>query len=139
MTSFLMSLVSPDRLLFAEEVEQVDLPGTEGDFGVLAGHAPIVALLRPGVVTVMGENNLKRFIVLGGLAEFSHEQLTILAESASGLDQFDTTELKIRIEELQKGLTEKSVGEELDRALTLLDHYRSLHISLGSLSQTTAL
>ena len=136
MTTFLMSLVSPDKQLFAEEVEQVDLPGTEGDFGVLAGHAPIVALLRPGVVTVMGGNNRERFVVFGGLAEFSNEQLTVLAESASALAEFDVAELKMRIEEMQKGLTEKSVGEELDQALALLDHYKSLDISL---SQTTAL
>jgi hypothetical protein len=45
-----LSLVSPEKLLFAGEVDQVDLPGVEGDFGVLAGHAPIVAMLRPGIV-----------------------------------------------------------------------------------------
>ena len=49
MPSFQLSLVSPEKLLFAGQVDQVDLPGVEGDFGVLAGHAPIVAMLRPGI------------------------------------------------------------------------------------------
>ncbi|MFX5668386.1 F0F1 ATP synthase subunit epsilon, partial [Acinetobacter baumannii] len=52
MPTFQLSLVSPEKLLFAGEVVQVDLPGVEGDFGVLSGHAPIVAMLRPGIVSV---------------------------------------------------------------------------------------
>ncbi len=50
--TFHFDLVSPEKLLFSGEVDQVDVPGTEGDFGVLAGHAPIVSALRPGIMTV---------------------------------------------------------------------------------------
>jgi F-type H+-transporting ATPase subunit epsilon len=76
MSTFQVSLVSPEELLFTDQVDQVDLPGVEGDFGVLAGHAPVVAMLRPGIVTLIAASNRERFVVLGGLAEFSQGELT---------------------------------------------------------------
>ena len=132
MPTFQLSLVSPERLLFADQVDQVDLPGVEGDFGVLAGHAPIVAMLRPGIVTTIAGSVRDRFVVLGGLAEFSGEELTILAETATSVDDFDLAGFKTTIEELQEGLARKSVGDELDRAIALLDHYKSIHTSLAT-------
>ena len=135
MSTFQISLVSPEKLLFAGQVDQVDLPGVDGDFGVLAGHAPIVAMLRPGVVTAIAGSVRDRFVMLGGLAEFSNEQLTILADSAASVDDFDLAGLKAQIEEMQEGLAEKPAGNELDRAIERLDHYRSIQVSLA---QTTA-
>jgi len=82
MPNFQFSLVSPEKLLFGGQVEQVDVPGLEGDFGVLSGHAPIVAVLRPGIVTAMAGTNREKYVVFGGLAEFAEEELTILADSA---------------------------------------------------------
>lgn len=131
MATFLLSLVSPESLLFSGQVDQVDLPGVEGDFGVLSGHAPIVAMLRPGIVTAMAGNASEKFVVLGGLAEFSDEQLTILADSASSAEDFDLAALKSKIEELQQGLEKQTAGDELDRGIALLDHYKSIHISLA--------
>ena len=52
MATFHFDLVSPEKLAFSGEVDQVDVPGVEGDFGVLAGHAPVVAAIRPGILTV---------------------------------------------------------------------------------------
>ncbi len=131
MSTFQLSLVSPESLLFSGQVDQVDLPGVEGDFGVLSGHAPIVAMLRPGIVTAMAGNVSERFVVLGGLAEFSDEQLTILADSASSVEDFDLAALRSKIEEIQQGLEKQPAGDELDRAIALLDHYKSIHISLA--------
>ena len=131
MATFLMNLVSPERMLFAEQVEQADLPGMEGDFGVLSGHAPVVSLLRPGIVTAFAGEARERFVVLGGLAEFSDEELTILAESASSVADFDLAELKSRIDELQQSLSQKSAGDELDQAIALLDHYKSIQVTLA--------
>ena len=81
--TFELSLVSPEKLLFAGQVNQVDLPGMEGDFGVLAGHAPIVAALRPGIVTAIVGTSRERFVVYGGLAEFAIAELTVLADLAT--------------------------------------------------------
>ncbi|QWG12041.1 F0F1 ATP synthase subunit epsilon [Bradyrhizobium sediminis] len=132
MATFQLSLVSPERLLFAGQADQVDLPGVEGDFGVLAGHAPVVATLRPGIVTAIAGSVRDSFVVLGGLAEFSRGELTILAESAVTVDDFDLAGFKATIEEMQEGLASKSAGDELDRAVALLDHYKSIHTSLAT-------
>jgi F-type H+-transporting ATPase subunit epsilon len=130
MATFLMNLVSPERLLFAEPVEQADLPGTEGDFGVLSGHAPIVAVLRPGVVTAIAGSERRRYIVLGGLAEFSNEALTVLAESATAVEEFDVARFRDQIEEMQQALAQQPAGDEFDKAVARLDHYRSIHTML---------
>lgn len=130
MSTFKANLVSPEKLLFSDEVDQVDLPGLEGDFGVLAGHAPIVAALRPGIVIIRAADTQQEFVVLGGLAEFSKEELTILADVASTVEEFDLADLVARIDVLQDNLAKTSIGQELDRAIEQLDHYKSIHKSL---------
>jgi F-type H+-transporting ATPase subunit epsilon len=127
MASFEVSLVSPEALVFVGEADQVDLPGVEGDFGVLAGHAPIVAMLRPGIVRVIGNGRDERFVALGGVAEFSHSTLTILADTAKPIDEFDVADLKAKIEDMEKSVPTHPIGDELDREIQLLDHYRTLH------------
>lgn len=77
------SLVSPERELFAGEVDQVDAPGAEGDFGVLAGHAPFMTALKTGVVTVHDGGRQVRYEIDGGFADVTPQGLTILAEKAS--------------------------------------------------------
>ena len=67
MATFHFDLVSPEKLAFSGEVDQVDVPGIEGDFGVLAGHAPVVAAIRPGILTVTSGGTQQKIIVLGGL------------------------------------------------------------------------
>ena len=131
MSTFQLSFVSPEKLLFAGHVDQVDLPGVEGDFGVLAGHAPIVAVLRPGIVTAIAGSVSERFVVLGGLAEFSQEELAILADSATSVEDFDLAGFKVQIEDMQEGLSKQPAGDELDRAVARLDHYKSIHIALA--------
>ena len=74
------SLVSPEREVYVGDVDQVDAPGSEGDFGVLAGHAPFMTALREGFVTVHEGDHLHRFEVQGGFADVSPAGLTILAE-----------------------------------------------------------
>jgi F-type H+-transporting ATPase subunit epsilon len=131
MVTFRFDLVSPAELLFTNEVDQVDLPGMEGDFGVLASHVPIVALLRPGIITVRTGGSTERFVLMGGFAEFSGSELTVLADAASPGDEFDAVGLKARIDELQQSLGRISAGAELDRAIKLLDDYKSLHVALS--------
>jgi len=76
------SLVAPERLVFAGEVDRVDAPGAEGDIGVLAGHAPFMTALREGVVTVHDGATTRAFQVHGGFADVNAQGLTILAEHA---------------------------------------------------------
>ena len=131
MPTFQFNLVSPEKLLFAGHVDQVDVPGLEGDFGVLSGHAPIVAVVRPGIVTTITGTGREKFVVFGGLAEFAREELTILADSAAALDELDLAELGARIEEMEQTVASTPPGDELDRAVALLDHYKSIHINLS--------
>lgn len=76
------SLVAPEREVFSGDVDRVDAPGAEGDFGVLAGHAPFMTALREGVVTVVDGNSVRTFEIHGGFADVNAQGLTILAEHA---------------------------------------------------------
>jgi len=136
MPTFEVSLVCPEALVFVGDADQVDLPGAEGDLGVLAGHAPIVTALRPGVVRVITHGRDEKFVVLGGLAQFSDGSLNVLADTASPIDAFDLAELKAKIEEMERSVPTRSAGDELDRDIELLDHYKTLH---QSITVTTAL
>ena len=77
------SLVSPERELYAGQVDQVDAPGTEGDFGVLAGHAPFMTALKEGPLKVFNDGKVRTFEIRGGFADVTPEGLTVLAEHAA--------------------------------------------------------
>ena len=131
MTTFHFDLVSPEKLAFSGEVDQVDIPGTEGDFGVLAGHAPIVAAVRPGILTIITGGTKQKIIVLGGLAEMSESGLTVLANVATSMDELDKAKFTATVNEMQEKLSEKE-GSELDRELERLDHFKSIQHQLES-------
>ena len=76
------SLVAPERQLFSADVDQVDAPGLEGDFGVLYGHAPFMTALKAGAVTVYDGSSTRVFNIEGGFADVTPQGLTILAEHA---------------------------------------------------------
>jgi F-type H+-transporting ATPase subunit epsilon len=134
MASFHFDLVSPEKLAFSGEVDQVDIPGAEGDFGVLAGHAPVVATVRPGILTVTTGGKHEKIIVLGGLAEVSEKGLTVLADVATSLAELDRARFAETISEMEAKLAEKE-GSELDHAIERLDHFKSIQNEL----QTTAM
>jgi len=134
MATFHFDLVSPEKLAFSGEVDQVDIPGLEGDFGVLAGHAPVVAVMRPGILTVITGGRREKIIVLGGLAEMSARGLTVLADVATSLEDLDRAQFADAIAEMQAKLSEKE-GSELDREIERLDHFKSIQHELS----TTAL
>jgi F-type H+-transporting ATPase subunit epsilon len=80
------SLVSPERELYAGDVDQVDAPGSEGDFGVLAGHAPFMTALKEGPVRVYSDGRVRTFEIRGGFADVTPEGLTVLAEHAAEVE-----------------------------------------------------
>src|SRR6202790_1426233 len=130
-STFHFDLVSPEKLAFAGEVDQVDIPGVEGDFGVLAGHAPVVAAIRPGILTVTSGGTHQKIIVLGGLAEVSDKGLTVLADVATSMQDLDRAEFADTIADMEAKLAEKD-GSELDRAIERLDHFKSIQHELNS-------
>jgi F-type H+-transporting ATPase subunit epsilon len=131
MATFHFDLVSPEKLAFSGEVDQVDVPGAEGDFGVLAGHAPVVAAMRPGILTIAAGGARQRVIVLGGLAEVSEKGLTVLADVATSIEELDRARFAATINEMQEKLSEKD-GSELDRELERLDHFKSIQHEIES-------
>ena len=131
MATFHFDLVSPEKLAFTGEVDQVDIPGAEGDFGVLAGHAPVVAAVRPGILTVTAAGSKQKIIVLGGLAEVSEKGLTVLADTATSIEDLDRAKFAATIDEMQAKLSEKE-GSELDREIARLDHFKSIQNELST-------
>ncbi|MDQ2953767.1 MAG: F0F1 ATP synthase subunit epsilon [Pseudomonadota bacterium] len=131
MASFHFDLVSPEKLLFSGEVEQVDVPGSEGDFGVLAGHAPLVSLLRPGILTVHAGGGSERIVVLGGFVEVSADGLTVLADVATSVEDIDQAMIATHIENMEERVTQMEPGSELDRVVARLDHFRTLNQHLS--------
>jgi F-type H+-transporting ATPase subunit epsilon len=125
MATFHFELVSPDRISFSGEVDQVDVPGSEGDFGVLAGHAPLIALLRPGLMTVYAAGEQTRLVVLGGFAEVGPDGLTVLADVATSLEDLDRAALQAQITEMETRCKDLE-GSALDREITKLDHFKAL-------------
>ena len=131
MATFHFDLVSPEQLAFSGEVDQVDIPGVEGDFGVLAGHAPVVAAIRPGILTITTGGKHEKIIVLGGVAEVSEKGLTVLTDVATSLAELDRAQFAETIAEMEEGLKEKE-GDELDNAIARLDHFKSIQQQLSS-------
>ena len=134
MATFHFDLVSPEKIACWGEVEQVDGPGREGDFGVLAGHAPFVAAIRPGILTVTTGSTHQKIIVLGGLAEISEKGLTVLAEVTTSIAELAREAFSEQISAMEAKLAEKE-GNELARALERLDHFKTIQHQVN----TTAL
>jgi F-type H+-transporting ATPase subunit epsilon len=119
-------LVSPEKLLFEGEVEQVDVPGSEGDFGVLEGHAPFVTTLRPGILTVHAAGKAQKIVVLGGFAEVSSQGLTVLADIAEAVEDVDRALIAKQIAAMEETIAKTEPGSALDKLITRLDHFREV-------------
>jgi F-type H+-transporting ATPase subunit epsilon len=133
MATFHFDLVSPEKLVFSSQVTQVDLPGAEGDFGVLAGHAPIISSLRPGIIVVYGEAGEQlKVVVNGGFAEVGPAGLTVLADTALPLDQFDLAVLGEAIKDAEEDVADTKDDQRRDKLVRRLDQLRTLQGALGS-------
>ncbi|HTO83422.1 MAG TPA: F0F1 ATP synthase subunit epsilon [Methylomirabilota bacterium] len=109
-------LVSPEKLLLSEPVEMVVVPGVEGDFGVLPGHAPFVSTVRPGVIAVFAESKVvQRIFVAGGFAEVTPERCTVLAEQALPVTDIDRGAVEADMRDAREDLTEAKDDAERER------------------------
>src|SRR5215510_16209473 len=100
-------LVMPERELLATDADMVVVPGSEGDFGVLHGHAPLISTVRPGVLEVIQGNKVeKRFMVVGGFAEVTPERCTVLADEATPLEQVTADQLAERQRAAERDLVD---------------------------------
>ena len=95
MAAFHFELVSPEKLLFSGEVDSVVAPGADGQFTVLASHAPVMTTLKPGVVTIAAAGGREKLFVRGGFADVSAKGFTILAEQAIAIKDLDVAKLDV--------------------------------------------
>ena len=130
MATFHFDLVSPEQLVFSGEVEHVVVPGTEGEFGVLAGHAPLVAMLKPGILKILGPNE-QRILVVGGFAEVGPEGLTVLADRAVPFDEVDPAVLAGEIKDTEEDVADAKDDATRDRLRLKLDQLRTVQGVLG--------
>jgi len=114
MATISFDLVSPEQLLFNDEVGMIIVPGKDGDIGVLPRHSKVLSSLRPGRVMVYGENKnlLKSFFVAGGFVEINPEKCIVLAEGVNEMSDLDKSSIQQQIQELESG-TSDSAKEEL--------------------------
>lgn len=128
---FPFELVSPERLVFTGDVEDVIVPGVEGEMTVLKDHAPLMTTLKPGVVS-FGEAGGKRtrLYVRGGFADVSPVGLTILAEAATPMDEFDAARLEIEMQDAQEAAAAALTEESRQLAAEKVDQLKALQASL---------
>jgi F-type H+-transporting ATPase subunit epsilon len=130
MAALHFEFVSPERVLFSGDVDQVDLPGAEGDMGILAGHAPLVTSLRPGIVTIYNGGAREPVVVIGGFAEVSAAGLTILADRAMPREDYDTALLAEEIKNTEEDVADAEEAKR-DRLARRLDQLKSLQAALA--------
>jgi F-type H+-transporting ATPase subunit epsilon len=130
MATFHFELVSPERLVFAGEVNQVDVPGVEGEFGVLAGHAPYIATLKPGMLKIYGASGAsgapQRIVVKGGFAEVGPTGLTVLAEEATPAEEFDPAMIADAIKDAEEDVADAKSDVARDKARQRLEQLQTL-------------
>lgn len=118
-------LVSPERLLTSVEADAVTIPGVEGDFTAMPGHAPFLTTLRPGYLNVQGSAGESRWFVTGGFAEVSNDVVSVLADRGIEAEKLDATYLDERIAEAEKALEEAPEDRRLT-AIHRLNTYQAL-------------
>ena len=132
MSTFHFELVSPERLMFSGEVTQVDVPGEDGDFGVLAGHAPLVATILPGVLTIHPEQTAPVMIVVrGGFAEVGPTGVTVLAQEVVPVDELDPATIHQAIKDAEEDIADAKDDVQRNKAMAKLDHLKTLKDALG--------
>lgn len=125
-STFKFELVSPERILLSEDVEQVIVPGTEGDFTVLPGHAPVIAALRPGVLDVQVGGKRRCVFVRSGFAEVDPERLTVLAQTALDLDSVDKATIGAALTSAEAELADAKTDEGRRLALEAVSRLKQL-------------
>ena len=116
----LFALVTPEREIFHGEVDHVVVPGSEGEFGVLPAHAPVMSVVKPGALRVFADNNERRIFVNGGFADVTPEGLTVLAEEALDLADVDPAKLEQDLKNATEDVRDATSDAQREAAKTAL-------------------
>jgi F-type H+-transporting ATPase subunit epsilon len=131
MPSFQFELVSPERLLFAGEVDSVVVPASEGQITVLKDHAPFMSTMKPGVVEVSDGARTQRLFVRGGFADVSAKGLTILAEQAVPVEELDLAAIDAEIKNAEEDFNDARTDDARRAASERLSQLREVKAALG--------
>lgn len=129
---FKFELVSPERLLVSEEIESAIIPGTDGEFTVLAQHTPLMTSIRPGVVTVNSGSASQRYVIFGGFCDVTPDGCTVLAEAATRVDEIDRDDVARRIQEAREDLADAHDDDSRQRTQEYLDQLTTLQAALAA-------
>ena len=124
-------LVSPERRLFSGEVDQVVVPGEEGDFGVLPMHAPFMSTIRLGAITVMDEGDSRQIFIQGGFAEVTPSGLSILAEAALPVSEIDAGQLAQDLADAREDLDDAKDDQEREKYAALIAKFEAMQAAIG--------
>jgi F-type H+-transporting ATPase subunit epsilon len=125
--TFKFELVTPERMVVSQDASQVVVPGVEGDFTVLAGHAPVISALRPGVVdATLGDAGKSRFFVKGGFAEVDADRLIVLAERALDVEAMGSSGIAAELQAAEAELAAASTDAARLAAASAVERLRAL-------------
>jgi F-type H+-transporting ATPase subunit epsilon len=124
--TFKFELVSPERVLLSIDADQVVVPGSDGEFAVLAGHAPVIATLRPGVLDVTAGGSKRRLFVKSGFAEVDPSRLTVLAEKAYDVDEMSSSAIADELKAAEADLAAAKDDNAKRMADTLVNELKRL-------------
>ncbi len=126
-------LISPEKVVMSEQVDMVSVPGTEGEFGVFAGHAPVMTGIRPGMVDVIVDDKTnRRIFVRGGFAEITAQGLTILSEEAIPIEELNRDVMGQQIKNAEEDLTDAKDDAAKQKAQETLDHLREIERAISN-------
>ena len=125
------ALVSPERELFHGDVDQVVVPGAEGDFGVLADHAPVMSVIKPGALRILNDGSERRVFVNGGFADVTPEGLTVLAEEALDIADIDASKIEQDLKDAQEDLRDATTDANRESARRAVERLEALKAALG--------
>ena len=126
-STFKFELVTPERVLMSSDVTEVMVPGADGDFTVFAGHAPVISMLRPGVIVAKGEGNrATRLYVRGGFCEVAPDSLTVLAEQASDVESMNADAIAAETKAAEAALAAATTDDARWAANTAIERLKAL-------------
>jgi F-type H+-transporting ATPase subunit epsilon len=131
MATLHLEFVSPESVLFSGEVDQVDLPGVEGDMGILPGPAPLVTTLRPGIITIFQGGTRLPIVVTGGFAEVGPGGLSVLADRAMPRENFDSAVLSAEIKDAEEDIADATDAQVRDKLARHLEQLKTLQGALA--------
>ena len=130
--AFNFELVSPERLLFAEQVTAVVVPGSDGCFTVMANHAPLMSTIRPGVVeATLASGGTKKIFVRGGFVDVAGSSFTLLAEQAMPVEELNADAIAAQIKDAEDDVTDARSDAKREAATLKLNQLKELKAALG--------